>query len=58
MSSATTALRRPVHISSYLAVASIAVLFGRVLWRSEPFDLASYAAWAGIFLALAALGFW
>ncbi len=42
-------------IVAYLALATVAVLFTRVLWRSVPFDLASYAAWAGILLALLAL---
>ncbi len=39
----------------YGLVATLAILFGRLLWRSVPFALASYAAWAGIFLALVAL---
>lgn len=50
-------LRRLAIIGVYLGLAGITVLFGCVLWRSAPFDLASYAAWAGIFLVLAALGF-
>lgn len=40
----------------YLILATIALWGGRVLWRSVPFELASYSAWAGIFLALFALG--
>ena len=48
---ATTGIRRVVIV----VLAAIAGLFGRVLWRSVPFELASYAAWAGLFLALVAL---
>lgn len=43
------------HLPGYLGIATVAILFGRVLWRSVPFDLASYGAWAGISLALFAL---
>lgn len=50
--------RRRVRIAAlvgYGVLAGIAVSGGRVLWRSVPFEIASYAAWAGIFLALFAL---
>lgn len=55
--SSTAALlgRRAITLG-YVALAAVGVLFGAVLWRSAPFDLASYAAWAGIFLAVASLG--
>jgi hypothetical protein len=39
-----------------VALATVGVLFAALLWRSAPFDLASYAVWAGIFLAVAAVG--
>ncbi len=39
----------------YVVIAAVVGLGGWVLWRSVPFDVPSYSAWAGIFLALLAL---
>lgn len=39
----------------YGVLVGITVAGGRVLWRSVPFELASYSAWAGILLAVFAL---
>ncbi|MBN1610049.1 MAG: hypothetical protein JW940_25710, partial [Polyangiaceae bacterium] len=52
---ATTAMARISVVCGYTVIAIIAALGGWVLWRSVPFDLASYAAWASIIVALIAL---
>lgn len=50
-------LGRFVAVSGCAALAAATLCFAWVLWRSVPFALASYAAWAGIFLALLATAF-
>jgi hypothetical protein len=51
----TMTMTRISIIVGYVLLAVIAVLGGWVLWRSVPFGLASYCAWAGIFLVLIAV---
>lgn len=51
----TGAKRRPLLVVGYAVLATVVIAGGWGLWRSVPFDLPSYSAWAGVFLALLAL---
>lgn len=46
---------RPLRVAAYALLAVAVIGGGWVLWRSVPFDLPSYATWAGVVVALVAV---